>query len=157
MRGGGLSRGDLDRLDALEASIRDQLSAYGFSSVPPSEIRIARDSYLPERGDRPIAGKDISASDNVRLVWAYLVGLLEVARLFDTPHPGFLALDEPGQQEVSDESLQALFARLDDARGAGQQVLVATSKPSSELAGLLDGRPASVNDFGGHTLQLRDA
>jgi hypothetical protein len=153
MRGGGLSSSDLERLDALEVSIREQLGEYGFSSVPPSEIRIARDSYLPQRGDRPIAGKDISASDNVRLVWAYLVGLLEVARRFDTSHLGFLAFDEPGQQEISDESLQAFFARLDVARDVGQQVLVATSKPSSELATLLDGRPASVNDFVGHTLQ----
>jgi hypothetical protein len=153
VRGGGLAAGDLKRLDALEASVRDQLSDYGFSSVPPSEIRIARDSYLPQRGDRPIAGKDISASDNVRLVWAYLVGLLEVARDFDTNHPGFLALDEPGQQEVNDDSLRALFARLDRSRTAGQQVLVATSKPALELDSLLAGRPAVVNDFLGHTLQ----
>lgn len=153
LRGGGLAPDDLKRLDALERSIQEQLAEYGFSSVPPSEIQIARDTYMPQRGDRPLVGKDISASDNVRLVWAYLVGLLEVAREFDTYHPGFLALDEPGQQEVNDDSLRALFARLARSRDAGQQVLVATSKPANELNNLLGDSAAKVNDFVGHTLR----
>jgi len=76
---------DAERLRALGASIREQPNAYGFSSVPPDEIEVAPDSYMPQRRDRPLLAKDVSASDNVRLIWAYLVGLLELARSFDTP------------------------------------------------------------------------
>lgn len=156
LEGGMLSASDNAKLDALERSICEQLDAYGFSSVPPREIRLGRDSYMPQRDDRPIAGKDISASDNVRLVWAYLVGLLEVSREFDTRHPGLLVLDEPGQQEVSDESIAALFARLDLSRSAGQQIIVGTSKDETTLAGLLEGTQPVLNSFGAHTLTLRD-
>lgn len=39
-----------------------------------------------------------SASDAIRVVWAYLLGMLEVARVKDTNHPEFLVFDEPKQQ-----------------------------------------------------------
>lgn len=153
LRPGATLPEDESRLLALETSVREQLSEYGFYSVPPDEIAIARDSYLPQRRDQPLVAKDMSASDNVRLIWAYLVGLLEVGAQFDTPHPGFVAFDEPGQQDISDESLAALFARLSRTRETGRQALVATSKPRDTLNILLDGAPAKINDFHGHTLQ----
>jgi hypothetical protein len=116
LSGDALTSEDQARLSAFGDSIREQLGLYGFSSVPPNEIEIAPDSYLPQRFGAPLLSKDISASDNVRLVWAYLTGLMELARQFETPHPGLIVFDEPGQQDISDASLQGLLVRLSKTR-----------------------------------------
>jgi hypothetical protein len=42
--------------------MREQLIAYGFTSVPPREIEITPDTYLPLRLGEPILPKDLSAS-----------------------------------------------------------------------------------------------
>jgi hypothetical protein len=146
---------DRARLSALATSMRDQLREYSFSSVPPDEVEIAPDNYMPFRAGEPILPKDLSASDNVRLIWAYLIALLEIGREFQTPHPGVVVFDEPGQQEVSDESLQALFGRLADTGVHNQQAIVATSKERDQLTFLLGDIPATRNDYDGHILQLR--
>lgn len=86
LSGEALTSEDQARLGAFRDSIREQLRLYGFSAVPPSEVEIAPDSYLPQRFGVPLLSTDISASDNVTLVWAYLTGLLELARRFETRH-----------------------------------------------------------------------
>ncbi len=156
LSGEGHTSEDEARLSALADAIRDQLGCYGFSSVPPSEIDIAPDSYLPQRFGEPLLSKDISASDNVRLVWAYITGLLELARKFPTPHPGLVVFDEPGQQDISDDSLQGLFYRLSETAGYAQQAIVATSKPYDKVTELLGPSPASRNDFTGHVLHTEN-
>jgi len=143
---------DRSRLAALD---REQLNAYGFVSVPPDEVEIAPDNYLRFRAGEPISPKDLSASDNVRLIWAYLVGLLEISREFHTPHPGLVVCDAPGQQEVSDDSLRALFEQLGSTGQYDQQAVVAISKEHDELTSLLGAVPAFRNDYDGHVLQQR--
>jgi len=156
LSGEGITSEDETRLRTFEESIREQLNLYGFTSVPFSEIEIARDSYLPQRSGQTLLSKDISASDNVRLVWAYLTGLLELARQFPTPHPGLVVFDEPGQQDISDDSLRGLFQRLAETAGHGQQAIVATSKPSNKVTELLGTSPAKRNDFSGHVLHTKN-
>jgi hypothetical protein len=145
------------KLAAFGDSIREQLGAYGFSSWPPQEIEIAPDSYLPQRSGQTLLPTDLSASDSVRLIWAYLTGLLEVARNFETAHPGLLVFDEPGQQEISDASLRALLTRLRLASEHNQQAIIATSKSRDELNSMLDGIPATRNDYAGHVLRAPKA
>ena len=125
--------------------------------LPVLGIEIAPDSYLPQRSGEPLLSKDISASDNVRLVWAYLTGLLELARRFETPHPGLVVFDEPGQQDISDASLQGLITRLSETSSYGQQAILATSKPYNKVSELLGTSPARRNDFAGHVLHTDGA
>lgn len=148
------------RLAALASSMREQLKQYEFISVPPDEVEIAPDNYMPFRLGEPILARDLSASDNVRLIWAYLVSLLELAREFETTHPGLVVFDEPGQQEVSDASLEALFGRLASTSTHDQQAIIATSKERDQLTSLLGtsllGDTAeTLNDYDGHILRLR--
>ena len=149
----GTSPSDHAKLEALAGLIREQLHDYGFSSVPPDEIRLSPDTYLPARNDVPLRPDEISASDRVRMVWAYSVGLLEMARRFDTAHPGLLVLDEPGQQEINDASLRALFVRLASAAEFGQQVIVATSKPADLVRSFTGGSETSLLESESYTLQ----
>ncbi|WP_332768630.1 hypothetical protein [Phenylobacterium sp.] len=46
-------------------------------------------------------GFETSASDAIRLKWAYQLGLLELGHQHPTHHPGMLLLDEPRQQSSS--------------------------------------------------------
>jgi hypothetical protein len=150
---GGLTDQDRGRLADFQALVREQLAEYGFNSVPAAEVEIAPDDYMPVRGGLALRPHDLSASDCVRMVWAYLIALLELARSHDTAHPGLLILDEPGQQDIQDESLRALFARLAVSASYGQQVIVATSKSPAETEALLGGTDARLLDVKGYVLK----
>ena len=76
--------------------IVSQLESYNFSSFLIEQLSISRESYRPTRD-----GYDVgltSASDTIRMIWAYLLAMLEVDRKVQTSHLGFLIFDEPRQQ-----------------------------------------------------------
>jgi len=139
----------------VPALFREQLEEYGFSSVPPVDVELARDSYMPLYKERPLKEGKISASDNVRLVWAYVVGLLEMARSYEISHPGLLILDEPGQQEIEPSSLEALLHRLARSSTYEQQVIVASSKKPDTVRSILEGMDATLNEVDGYILKPR--
>jgi hypothetical protein len=143
---------DEARLDALELSVVSQLAEYGFRSFPVDTIGISRDNYLPTREGFDL-GFVTSASDAIRIVWSYLLGLLEVARVFKTNHPGLVLFDEPRQQAADPVSFQALLRRAADVDRYGQQVVFATSEPEESLAKLLAGLEYSQTNFDGMALE----
>jgi hypothetical protein len=118
--------------------IREQAGSYGFSTFPPSELDISYESYRPEREGFEI-GFEMSASDTIRLKWAYQLGLLEVARTAETHHAGLVIFDEPQQQKTARISFKKLLDRAATARKFGQQVIFATSEDRDELEAFLLG------------------
>lgn len=134
---GTLTAEDEHRLEHLEQVFLDQLRLYQPESVPLGDLGISRDSYLPAAGNVDL-GFQISASDSIRLIWAYLLGLLETSRSVPTPHPGLVIFDEPKQQSAAERSLAMLLKRAADARAYGQQVLFATSEPRDRLDAMLE-------------------
>jgi hypothetical protein len=60
--------------------------------------------------------------------------------------------DEPQQQEADPVSFEALLRRASQAGAAGQQVIIATSLPESELRGMLRGSEYTLLPFDGHVL-----
>ena len=125
LQGDDLSPADQAKVDAWERSLLDQLRAYGFRSI--DKVRLSRETLLPEREGFDLT-YEASASDTIRLIWSYLLGLMEVARDLDTNHPGLLIFDEPGQQDVENESVRALMERASAARAAGQQVIITITR-----------------------------
>lgn len=123
---------DLEKLGALEQSVRAQLGSYGFKSFRPAAVEIRRATYRPgvEAYD---LNQCASASDLIRLIWAYTLGLLETARVKQTNHPGIVIMDEPRQQSADEESFRAFLARASLAESFGQQVIVATSENRAVL------------------------
>jgi hypothetical protein len=76
---------------------------------------------------------EISASDGIRLVWAYLLGLLETARVAATNHPRPRGLRR-APPAVSRRPQSENTARAGVGRGGpGQQVLFATHEPRDRL------------------------
>lgn len=70
---------------------------------------------------------DVSASDNIRTICAYLLALLELARTMQTNHPGLLILNEPRPQNLVWKYFTEVLSRAVRANTAGQQVIIATS------------------------------
>lgn len=154
-----LTANDLKKVAVLTAKICEQLTAYGFRSFQPAEIVLSTDNFRPlvcERSGSEIVEKEInfevSASDAIRLKWAYLLAAFELQCVHKTNHPGLVIFDEPGQQEIDSGSLFAFLKRAGVAALAGGQVIVSTSEPLSLVRQEM-GEHAQIIDFPGFILQ----
>jgi phage shock protein A len=147
-----LDETDEAKLGALEGSVVSQLTEYGFRSFDVGTIGISRDNYLPTREGFDL-GFVTSASDAIRIVWAYLLGMLEVSQNFETNHPRLLMFDEPRQQAADPLSFQALLRRAAHDAVNGAQVLFATSEPEVSLEAFLEGLNYAQTTFEGMALE----
>lgn len=150
----GLSSDDGRKLAGLERSVSGQLHEYGFRSFPANEIEISRTMYRPVHDGFDLApGFELSASDMIRLIWAFLNGMLELSRTESTNHPGLLILDEPRQHSTSPVSFATFLGRASGAKAAGQQVIVATSEEKVVLDKALLGTPHQMHSIHGRILK----
>lgn len=141
----------------------EQLKIYGFKSVQVNQVTISPDTYKPEgegfdleASIRYSLENSISASDLIRTIWSYLNGLLELARIERTNHPGCIIFDEPRQQSTRDLSFAQLLARTSGARAHNQQVIFFTSENKARLKEHLRAIPHKLNDFEGRVLKKID-
>jgi hypothetical protein len=123
---------DKAKLIRMGELVREQIASCGFSTFPPSELEISQENYRPQREGFEI-GFERSASDTIRLKWAYQLTLLEVARTAETHHPSLVIFDEPQQQKTAKMSFKELLDRAALARASGQQVIFATSEDRDQL------------------------
>ena len=128
------------RLERWNSLFQLRLREFGFSTLPVDEVAI-------DIAGRPThAGYDIafqgSASDGIRLRWAYLVSLLEAMIETAGRHIGFLLMDEPRQQEVDEADFQNLLRRLSQLSVG--QVVVASSEPLERLESWLSGTDSAI-------------
>ena len=161
----GLSSDDLtvadrSKISDFEAAIQRHLVSYGFRSFQPSEIHLSQDNFRPTRflaGGEEIVEKEInfevSASDAIRLKWAYYLSLLSTSQRFPTQHCGLVIFDEPGQQEMEKPSLTAFLTWASRRLNAAQQVIVATSEERETIADALRDTTAELIGFDGFILQ----
>lgn len=159
LRHAGYSNADRAKLGKLERLLVEQETDYGFTSFPPNLLKIALDDYHPTRDGFDLV-YDVSASDNVRTIVAYLVALLEVGRGQPdwTNHPGILILDEPRQQSLRLSSFRAVFARACTAKSFGQQIIIATSESAENIRQILSELPvpAEYHNFQSNLLTRLD-
>jgi hypothetical protein len=146
LRNDALSSDDHAKLQRLERSFQAQLRLYGFQSCPVDQVILSIDNYLPTNEGFEVSN-DISASDTIRMIWAYLLGLLEIGQRFPTSHPGVVVFDEPKQQAAAEYSLAALLKHSADVATNGGQVLFATSEEASNLDAMLNGLDANLRSF----------
>src|SRR6516165_1565937 len=131
-----LTAGDRAKLDRLTFLIRQQADQYGFSTFAPKEIDISPENFRPQKEGFEI-GFELSASDAIRLKWAYHLALMELSRTESTNHPGFVVFDEPRQQATREISFQSLLERASVAKASKQQVIFATSESRERLSDFL--------------------
>jgi len=147
----GLSVGDTAKINRLNKLYLEQLNEYGFSSYPIGEISLSHETYRAS-----VNGYELgltSASDAIRSIWAYLLGMLEVTRTFiDANHIGFIVFDEPKQQSAADFSFAALLKRAATSKAKGQQVIFSTSEKRERLDEMLKGLDCNYIKFDGKML-----
>lgn len=132
------------KIALFEKNFRANAGSFGYESVSNiAEIEISRETLVPALAQielREILTKrpktdikaDSSASDFVRLIWSYLLGLHQTSANPHTPgnHIGLIMFDEPGQHSMRWESQRELLLRL--AAETSLQSIVAASFDESE-------------------------
>ena len=147
-----LSDSDKAKIGKLSDLLRAQARQFGFSTFSPEELSISPDTYRPEKEGFEI-GFETSASDAIRLKWAYQLALLETASSENTNHPGLLVFDEPRQQSSSRVSFEQLLKRASLSKRRGQQVIFSTSEDLSVLTEIISSLDCNRIIFQGHILQ----
>ena len=147
-----MTSSDRAKLTSLTMSLRQLAQSFGFSTFPADELTLDEDSYRPQKEGYEI-GFETSASDAIRLKWAYQLGLLELSHDHLTNHPGMLLLDEPRQQSSSKVSFGALLARAAEHRRGDQQIIVSTSEEIETLIPILERLECQKTIFEGYVLQ----
>lgn len=152
-----LSSTDKKKILELQKGIQEFLRKFGFLSFAPDEIVLAEDDFRPRVLERDQDGEmveknigfEASASDGIRLKWAYYLGLLAVSGDFATNHLGIVVLDEPGQQQMKDVDLSAFLACAAENARRNQQVIVSTSENIDNVRKSLEGKAARIYDYSG--------
>lgn len=157
-----LTVGDKRKIAHLQTTIRTHLERYGFRSFQPGEISLSSDNFRPlvlriDKGEtvEKEINFEMSASDAIRLKWAYYLSCMELMRDFSVNHPGLAIFDEPGQQEVESSSLFEFLRSASQSAQNGQQVLVSTSETYEAVSATL-GDGANIVSFPGFILQPID-
>lgn len=148
-----LSEKDVAKISKLERSIRSQLVRYGFGTFPAKDLTVSQDTYRPEKEGFEI-GFELSASDSIRLKWAYQLGLMDVSHESETNHPGLVVFDEPRQQEAAETSVAGLLSEAARISGEGGQILIATSEDLSTVSAFLQNVDCQLLVFGGKMIAL---
>jgi hypothetical protein len=111
---------DRETLGKLRKEFIKLLTMFKFESISVDNIDIDFNSYMPiVNGFEYTGGKsfdlhsDSSASDTIRIMWAYLVALHRVANISGN-NLGFFVLDEPAQQNADISSAKVLLNELKD-------------------------------------------
>lgn len=73
---------------------------------------------------------DSSASDNIRVIWAFTLALLEVSIKTDGNHPCVLIFDEPDQQSTIITDMEAFFSKVIQLAEQSQIIIGITLKDS---------------------------
>ena len=140
-----LTNADKRKLDKLQAAVRLHLDRYGFRSFPSGEISLSNDNFRPlvlmtENGEtvEKEINFEISASDAVRLKWAYYLASMELLADFTTNHPGVVVFDKPGQQEIETASLFEFLRSAAQCSERGQQAIVDIGDARSSARGAGD-------------------
>jgi hypothetical protein len=137
---------DVGKLERLRTHVVSLLSAFGFSSFKPELIQISEETYLPTREGFDL-GFDTSASDGIRIIWSYLIGLFQVANEYNTNHPKILIFDEPRQQEAKKVSFTALLKSASSLGTGKGQIILATSEDEVALVAALEGSAHTLYSF----------
>jgi prefoldin subunit 5 len=154
-----LTAADKRKLEYLQRAIRRHLDRYGFRSFQPGEISLSSDNFRPlvlrtENGEtvEKEINFEVSASDAIRLKWAYYLSCLELMSDFSANHPGLAVFDEPGQQEIESASLFEFLRSAAQCSAHRQQVIVSTSETLSAVNAAL-GASSNIVSFPAFILQ----
>ncbi|WP_262177386.1 hypothetical protein [Saccharococcus sp. Marseille-Q5394] len=135
---------DKRKLIYFEREFLSLLETFNFSSINTEDIMISYDKYTPV-----VSGFDIkfdsSASDNIRLIWSYVIAIYKTSQQLHGNHPGLIVFDEPGQQQMDEKSQRQLFEVLSKTK---MQSIIGTSLKPEEIKEMTKNLDLNVIDLG---------
>lgn len=141
------SEGDKSKLDALSEYFAKNVRRFGYRSTGITGLHISKDSYRPVSDEFEVAF-GASASDNIRLIWAYTLALFQVSLIYKGKHWGVLLFDEPEQQKMKEASSDALYAEIAQMQQEEFQMIIATSASVDVTNKRIENIPHKLLEFG---------
>lgn len=130
---------DLDevKIKSLKTNFINNLKRYHYSSISSLDgIDVSPESLMPT-----IDGFDMkfdsSASDGIRVIWAFTMALLQVSAENKGNHPGVIIFDEPAQQSIVPEDMKNFISSVVEL-GKNCQIITAITLNSQELITIID-------------------
>jgi hypothetical protein len=162
---GELTASDKRKVLSMQTVMQGLLKSFGFDSFLPEEISLSDDNFRPQVVKRDEDGewieKDIgfeaSASDGIRLKWAYYLSLISLSQSFATNHLGLVVFDEPGQQQMKDVDLSTFLSWASANIASNRQIIVSTSAPLDRVTESLADSKATIRPFDGFILKPNTA
>lgn len=120
---------DILKIEELKKVVSALLARYDYRSTSITSIEISKDNYLPVSCEEGFElSLDSSASDSIRIIWAYTLALATIKRKFDTNHFGLFMMDEPEQQKMKNYSSLELYKSITDNIDPSDQCIITTSE-----------------------------
>jgi len=141
------SEEDKKKITAMSKCFAKNVQNFGYRSTGVSQLHISKDNYRPVCDEFEVAF-GASASDNIRLIWAYTLALLQVSSSHDGNHWGILVFDEPEQQKMKEASSDALYTEISKINTDEFQVIIATSASVDMTKKRLVNLPHNLLEFG---------
>jgi hypothetical protein len=137
--------------------MRKNLETFRFNYADIQSISISLQTLRPEQEGYDIVA-ETSASDYIRIIWAYTLTLMEIASNDENiKHGGFVVFDEPRQHETSKISFANLIDKASDSLRYGGQVIFATSLDKNELTAACNNKDIHLVCFDDYILKLQKA
>lgn len=138
-----LSDLDFEKIALLKKKFIDNLKRYHYSSLSNFDgIDITFDSSLLPTIDGFDMKFDSSASDGIRVIWAFTMALLQVSIETNGNHPGVIIFDEPLQQSIVSEDMQSFIDSVLEINKPFQ-IITAITLNSQELVNIINDLNAS--------------
>ena len=129
-----------DVINKLETIMQKNLDLFGFNESSVHKITISKNTLRPEQDGYDIIA-ETSASDYIRVIWAYTLALLELANNSESPlrHAGFVVFDEPRQHEAKTQSLFDLILHTSEIfQNSGQAIFTTSYENLKDLEENID-------------------
>jgi predicted ATPase len=141
-------------LEKLEKIIRTNLTSFKFKRSDIKNVSISHHSLRPEQEGYDIVA-ETSASDYIRIIWAYTLALLEISNNEEKiKHSGFVVFDEPRQHEASMVSFTNLIDKSSETLSYGGQVIFATSLDENVIRNSCIDKDINLKCFDDYILKL---
>lgn len=127
-----LSERDRKKLRSLEKLFKTHVEDYGLSSIDLPSLYLSFDTYKPMLDGFDLES-NLSASDVIRTIWAYLISLIE---LEGTNHLNLLILDEPKQHSADKMSFNSLLENYSKVKNA--QIIFVTSEHEEDIEPVIE-------------------
>ena len=138
-----ISESDAEKIALLKRRFIENLKRYHYSSLSSfEEIEISINSSLLPTIDGFDMKFDSSASDGIRVIWAFTMALLQVSIEKNGNHPDIIIFDEPAQQSIVPEDMKSFIETVVEIKKPFQ-IITAITLNSQELINIINRLDAS--------------